>query len=76
MINKLVFGKKFLTIVNKNIDGYILNKLLNFQCIKMFYLIFIIARDYLLKIYNTVKVLFTGKNEEPELRISRNLISG
>lgn len=44
----------------------------------MFYFIFIIAREYLLKMYNSVKVFFTGKSvsEEPELEIPRNLISG
>jgi len=38
----------------------------------MFYLFFFIAREYLLKIYYTLKVLYTGKNvpEEPVLEIS------
>lgn len=44
----------------------------------MFYLIFFIAREYLLKMYNTLKVFFTGENvpEESELDISRQFNSG
>jgi len=34
----------------------------------MFYFIFFIAREYLLKIYYTLKVLFTGINE-PEVLV-------
>jgi len=44
----------------------------------MIYLLFIIAREYFLKMYNTLKVFFTGKNvsKDSELEISRNFISG
>lgn len=44
----------------------------------MFYLIFFIAREYLLKMYNTLKVFFTGENvsEESELDNSRHFTSG
>lgn len=44
----------------------------------MFYLIFCIAREYLIYIFHTIKVFFTGENvlEEPELEISTNLTSG
>lgn len=44
----------------------------------MFYFIFFVACEYLLKMYNTLKVFFTGENvsEDSELDISRDFISG
>lgn len=44
----------------------------------MFYLIFFVVYEYLLKMYNTLKVFFTGKDvsEDSELDISRDFISG
>lgn len=44
----------------------------------MFYLIFFVAYEYLLKMYNSLKVFFTGTNvsEDSELDISRDFIAG
>lgn len=45
----------------------------------MFYFLILIAREYLLKIYYSLKVFYSGKNDvpkDPELEMSRNLNSG
>lgn len=45
----------------------------------MFYFLILIAREFILKIYNILKVLYTGENDvlkDPELEITRNFNSG
>ena len=65
LIISLIFKIKIFYYVTNIQEPYI--KYIWFNELKMFYFIFFIAREYLLKIYYTLKVLFTGINEPEEL---------